>query len=100
MTFVTPPRSASFVYVESVECGQSRVFTMIKSTLPLLLLLKLVILELSLVLPSPDNSFLETEKSESLGPRTGDVEIVFGLFFKETQSRYAFPKKVLFCEPC
>lgn len=55
----TPPGSVSFDCVESVEGGQSRVLTMIQSALSLLILLKLVILELSSLLPSSNNSFLE-----------------------------------------
>lgn len=59
MSSLTLPRSASFVYVESSEWGQSRLLTMIKSTLPLVAETHNSRTFL-LGLPSSNNSFLET----------------------------------------
>lgn len=59
MSSVTLPGSASFVYIESTEWGQSRLLTMIKSTLPLVAETHNSRTFL-LALPSSDNSFLET----------------------------------------
>lgn len=60
MSSVTPHRLAGVDYVEPVEESGGGYSTVMKSTLPLLILLKSIILELSLAPPSSDNSFLAT----------------------------------------